>query len=97
MTEKQLETIQLHEYDGTIEGYNLLIDRCKLDTDRFQISNINPYEYFTLTNKFTGHIYIHQFKGATHPLCGLHLRPGDCYQERTDLQIHENIRKKINI
>ena len=49
MSDIQLyESVQQSEYDGTPEGMNLLIDRCELNRNDFQIMNIDP-----ITNEST--------------------------------------------
>lgn len=75
---KPYETFRETRYDGTIQGYNILIDRCGLNRDDFHILYIDPLDN-NHTNKWTGHIVIGQFSGKPHPLAGVYLKPGDYY------------------
>ena len=73
------------EYDGTTDGMNLMIDRCQLSREHFQLCNWDPD--IGLTNKWTGCIYVMQFSSSgqeRNNLSGVYLKPGDFYMYKPD-------------
>ena len=48
----EIKRVQMYIYDGTIESYNLMIERLYSDREKFYVGNID--NHYHSTNKWTG-------------------------------------------
>lgn len=74
---EKLKKVQIFIYDGTIESYNLMIERLYYDREKFYVGNVD--ENYNSTNKWTGIFIVFP--------SGIIYKPGDSYVIEVDESI----------